>query len=189
MKSTIRKRTWQAVYRLLDRVSPVDYDCGELCGCACCTCEELPPDAEDFSMGMYLMPGEEKLFTMKEDWLIWTRERAEDYEFPDSWKGSVFFVRCKTPPSCPRHMRPLQCRTYPLMPFIDENEELRLILSCAETPYICPLISDEIRLEKRFCQATYTVWKRLIKDPLIYDMIRMDSDFLIGEGAEIKYIV
>ena len=38
MKSTIRKNTYKAIYRLLDRVSPVDYDCGTLCGAACCTC-------------------------------------------------------------------------------------------------------------------------------------------------------
>ena len=36
MKSTIKKRTWKAIYRLLDRVSPLPYDCGALCNAACC---------------------------------------------------------------------------------------------------------------------------------------------------------
>ena len=38
MKSTIKKRTWKSIYRLLDRVSPIDGDCGRLCGSVCCTC-------------------------------------------------------------------------------------------------------------------------------------------------------
>lgn len=47
IKSTIRKRTYRAIYRLLDRVSPVDYDCGTLCGAACCMVESEP----DMEMG------------------------------------------------------------------------------------------------------------------------------------------
>ena len=46
VKSTISKTTYEAIYRLLDRVSPVDYDCGTLCGGACCTCTYEPDDIE-----------------------------------------------------------------------------------------------------------------------------------------------
>ena len=95
MKSTIKRSTWKAIYRLLDRVSPIDGDCGKLCGCACCTPEgdETQEGLGDFVLGMYLLPGEEKLFSMKEDWLKWSVENAEDYEFPDSWHGKVYFIR------------------------------------------------------------------------------------------------
>lgn len=180
MKSTIRKSTWEAIYRLLDRVSPVRYDCGKLCGSACCICDgdESSQGAGDFEMGIYLFPGEEKLYTMKEDWLKWSVEKAEDYEFPNSWHGNVYFVRCTTPPVCPRNHRPLQCRTYPLMPYLNEQGEFSLILSQAKTPYTCPLINENIKLEPRFYQATYTVWKRLLKDPYIYDLIAYDSKIL-----------
>ena len=188
MKSTIRKKTWRAIYRLLDRVSPVDYDCGTLCGCTCCTCEDLPEDATDFEMGMYLLPGEEKMFTQKEDWLIWKKESALDYEFPDSWNGNVYFIRCKTPPVCPRKSRPLQCRFYPLMPFLDDSDNLYLILSPAYTPYQCPLIEKKMNLNDSFIQATYTVWRRLIQDPLIYDLVKMDSDGLLDDQEEITII-
>lgn len=177
MKSTIKRSTWKAIYRLLDKVSPIDGDCGKLCGCACCTPEgdETQEGLGDFVLGMYLLPGEEKLFSMKEDWLKWSVENAEDYEFPDSWHGKVYFIRCTTPPRCPREKRPLQCRTYPLMPYIDENGIFSLILSKAEVPYRCPLIDENIELNDRFIKATLTVWKRLIKDPLIYDMVKYDS--------------
>lgn len=172
MKSKIRKRTWRAIYRLLDRVSPVDYDCGKLCGAACCT---YSGDIADEDMGIYLYPGEEKIHDKNSDWLDWTVEQAEDFEFPDSWHGNIYFVRCKTPPHCPRNMRPFQCRTYPLTPHIDEYGMLTLIKNPEPLPYTCPLIADDMELNESFVKATYTVWAHLLRDPLIYDLVEMDS--------------
>jgi hypothetical protein len=176
MKSKIRKRTWRAIYRLLDRVSPVDYDCGKLCNAACCTyCGDL----QEEDLGIYLYPGEEKLHRKEadesQDWLKWSVEKAEDFDFPDSWSGNIYFGHCKTPPICPRELRPLQCRTYPLTPHLDENGVLSLIYNDEDLPYSCPLIEDEIPLNDDFVKATYTVWKHLLRDPLIYDLVAMDS--------------
>jgi hypothetical protein len=177
MKSSIRKTTYQAIYRLLDKVSPLLSDCGQLCGAACCSCggDGTSEDSLDFDMGIYLLPGEEKLFTQKEDWLKWNIEDAEDFDFPDSWFGKVYFARCKTPPHCPREMRPLQCRFYPLAPYLTAKGELKLILSPTELPYRCPLIMDKIPLQSSFIKATYTVWKHLIRDRRIRDLVEMDS--------------
>ena len=107
--------------------------------------------------------------------LDWSVQRAEDFEFPDSWTGNVHFVRCKTPPRCPRNMRPFQCRTYPLAPHITEEGVLILIKNDEELPYECPLIRDDIHLSEAFVKATYTVWSHLLRDPLIYDLVEMDS--------------
>ena len=171
MKSMIKKRTWRAIYRLLDHVSPIDGDCGKLCGAACCTCgDEL---VEDF--GIYLYSGEDAIHSRKSDWLEWTVEDAEDYDFPDSWIGKVYFVKCKTPPHCPREMRPFQCRTYPLSPYLSPEGVLELVYNDEELPYSCPLIEDEIPLSDDFVKATYTVWKHLIRDPHIYDLVEEDS--------------
>lgn len=185
MKSTIKKSTWKAIYRLLDRVSPIDGDCGKLCGAACCSQDgdESCDGACDFEMGIYLLPGEEQIYTMEEDWLKWSIEDAQDYEFPESWQGKVYFVRCKTPPKCPREHRPLQCRFYPLTPYLDEDDNLELLFSHADTPYVCPLIAEQMPLNERFYRANMTVWKRLIKDPLIYDLVKLDSE-IIREMAE-----
>lgn len=175
MKCTISKRKWQAIYRLLDKVSPIDGDCGNLCGAACCTCGSSLSEEENENFGIYLYPGEEKLHSRKEDWLEWSVENAEDYDFPDSWIGKLYFVRCKTPPVCPRNMRPFQCRTYPLSPYLDENGVLELVYNGEELPYSCPLIEDEIPLNDDFVKATFTVWKHLIRDPYIRDLVEMDS--------------
>ena len=105
MKSSTTKITFLAIYRFLDKVSPLDQDCGQLCGAACCTCGSQTDscdlcDEDDF--GIYLLPGEDKVFDRKEDWIGWEKNRAEDYEFPDSWHGTIYFLHCKTAPCCPR---------------------------------------------------------------------------------------
>lgn len=176
MKSTIRKITYQAIYRLLDRVSPLETDCGSLCKAACCTCgDHAAPDQQE-ELGIYLLPGEEKLFTRKEAWLSWSVEEAQDYDFPPSWQGKVYFVRCTCAPNCPRALRPLQCRFFPLAPHLLPDGTLTLILSPLELPYRCPLIDASMELTPAFIQATYTVWRRLIRDPLIYDLVSYDSE-------------
>ena len=202
IKSTIRKSEYMEIYRLLDSVSPLPYDCGELCGAICCgtdddTWTDSPvfKDTEDLSdpdpgkdaeirpaadeppeMGIYLLPGEDKLHRKKDNWLTWSEERAEDYAFPDSWKGTVYFVRCKTPPHCPREKRPIQCRTFPLAPHFMEDGRLVMILNDLELPYRCPLITEKMNLNPDFLEITHRCWKRLVKDPLIRDLVRMDSD-------------
>ena len=181
IKSTIKKRTYKAIYRLLNAVSPLDFDCGRLCGEACCT-EERPKAAEEelndapgTAMGIYLLPGEDKIHDKKDKWLSWSEENTEDYDFPASWKGKVFFVQCQGPSNCNRLMRPMQCRTFPLSPHIDDEGILSLVYNDMDLPYRCPLIEDEMPLNDSFIQATFTVWKHLIEDPLIYDLVREDS--------------
>ena len=96
MKSKIKKEEFEEIYRMLDKVSPVDFDCGKICGAICCR------DVDGEDMGMYLLPGEEKIHDRKDKWLEWSKERAEDYDFPDSWKGTIYFVKCADPSKCRR---------------------------------------------------------------------------------------
>ncbi|MBO4234837.1 MAG: hypothetical protein J5928_00125 [Firmicutes bacterium] len=201
IKSSIKKRTYQAIYRLLNRVSPLDSDCGTLCGAACCTSERNPAangiDCEGINngdamevamseeMGIYLLPGEDKIHDKKDSWLTWSSEDTEDYDFPKSWKGKVYFVQCKGPSNCKRELRPMQCRTFPLAPHIDEAGKLSLVYNDIDLPYRCPLIDEEMPLNDSFVQATFTVWKHLIDDPLIYDLVKMDSELREDALAEL----
>jgi len=181
MKSSIQKQTFESIFRLLDEVSPIDGDCGQLCGAACCTCQGA-------DMGMYLLPGEDKIYTREEEWLSWEHCRAEDYEFPESWHGKVYFLKCKNAPFCDRKKRPLQCRTFPLAPHLDEDGALFLIYHSSPLPYECPLITQQIPLNRDFIEATYSAWLQLIQDPLIYDLVEMDSDFRIEDGEPINIV-
>lgn len=185
MRSTLTKEIWTEVYKLLEDVTPVPFDCGTLCGAACCTCKaqaeaDAEPGEEVEDMGMYLLPNEhlmhERPADPADDWLEWAVDMAEDYDFPESWKGPVFFVNCKTPPICPRDKRPFQCRTFPLRPILDEDGRLGLITYDGELPYSCPLIdSGEVEITGEFYQAVYQAWSILIQDPLIHDLVEYDS--------------
>ena len=44
---------------------------------------------------------------------------------------------------------------------------------------------EGVSLNGRFIQATYTVWKHLIRDPYIYDLVKEDSAMRIKDNAEI----
>lgn len=180
MKSNIKKTTYRAIYRLLNKVSTVPYDCGELCNESCCK-------ISGSHMGIYLYPGEEKVFSRKESWLSWEIENAEDYEFPESWKGKIYFVRCKGVDECQRAIRPLQCRFFPLAPHITNDKQLVLIRYNESLPYSCPLITKKMDLNPDFTKATYTVFKRLVKDVRIYDLILMDSRLRNSNDIEIIY--
>ena len=159
----------------MDKVSPIDGDCGRLCKSACCDNDAASAKSPQSRFGMYLLPGEDKLFTRKEPWLTWSVEKAENYAYPGSWSGNVYFVQCKGASECDRAMRPIQCRSFPLAPYIDNEGLLRLILYPGKLAYDCPLISQRLPLNRNFITATYTVWKRLIRDPLIRDYVKMDS--------------
>ena len=144
MKSTITKTTYRAIYKLLDLVSPVDFDCGILCGAACCLCDYEPEDIEytaagdenaDKYMGLMLLPGEEKVFDDSDDeWISWGSLLAEDYDYPESWHGRVPFIQCRTAPLCKRNKRPIQCRTFPLSPHIDEDGIFHIIVCVKQVP-------------------------------------------------------
>lgn len=194
MKPVISERTYRAIYRLLDRVNPIDGDCGSLCGAECCTCSYEPEEIDfhgegdvnaDEYMGLFFLPGEEKIHQGEDDWLEWGHIQAEDYYYPDSWEGKIYFAQCNTSPLCPREKRPIQCRTFPLAPHIDEDGIFHVIMYSDELPYSCPLLEDDIKLNEDFIQATYTAWKHLLKDQRIYDLVEMDSEDRINEKREI----
>ena len=169
---SITKEKYQEIYEMLNRVEVLDHDCGSLCGAACCTRGGSYSEEE---MGIYLLPGEEELLK-DEEWLDIKVSDASEHDLPESWTGKVHFARCKTPPICRREMRPIQCRTFPLAPHIEESGELTMIYNDLELPYECPLIEEEIPLNDDYVDAMYETWEMLTEDPLIYDLVKMDSE-------------
>jgi len=164
--SKLTKAVYQKIYNILDKATPLKEDCGQTCGKLCCK-------QEDQNLGIYLLPGEEKMFEGREDWLVWEEQDSEDYDFPPSWTGKVYFIRCIT--DCPRTKRPIQCRTFPLAPHLTKEGKLILIRETLSLPYQCPLIKNKTPLELDFVLAVYHAWNILIQDPLIYDLVEYDS--------------
>lgn len=177
-------QTYRAAYRLLDRYSPIDGDCGLMCSAACCMSASGCHDEE---MGIYMLLGEDLIHDKNNSCLSWNAESSDEYGFPESWDETFWFVKCSGPPSCDRKLRPLQCRTFPLMPYISEDGELMMIYNDNELPYECPLIESEIPLNDDFVRATRTVWKHLLRDQRIRDMVEQDSKLLREALADEEY--
>jgi hypothetical protein len=172
------------LYNLSNMVTPVKSDCGILCGKLCCQ-----PD-QCVNLGMYLYPGEEVMFTGKEDWLEWDyRDPAED-NFPPSWKKPLPFIICTKP--CPREKRPLNCRFFPLAPHLLRDNTILLIHETMTLPYQCPLITQNTPLEESFIKMVGKCWQILLQDPRIKDLVEMDSreresSYLLPEVKGIVY--
>lgn len=158
---------WERIYRLLADVTPLAADCGRLCGAACCSEWEQ-------GVGMYLLPGEEIMFSKNEEWLSWQEHSTEEYEFCPSWTGSVHFVSCDG--FCPRDKRPFACRTFPVVPYLTPKGELEMRLDSAAS-LLCPLVKagDPGLLERRFLARTRLAWEELLQDQLIRDDVEWES--------------
>lgn len=165
------KKSIQKIYDLLDGVSPLDYDCGKLCGEICCVYDE---SEEHEAVGLFLLPGEELMYEDNDSFNLYAVD-SKEVDFPPSWKEDVFMVECINPPRCDRSIRPIQCRTFPLIAHISKDRKLHLILDENEIPYECPIMKDNIRLNEDFIKVTYKVWEILIQNPLVYDLVSFDS--------------
>ncbi len=183
------------IYELMGK-SAIDSDCGKLCQAACCQrkgpykkevenpnySQELKEAGyeEEPEMGMYLFPGEERYAADVEGFSI-EEEMAEDYGFPESWGEKVYFMTCMKV-ECERDKRPIQCRTFPLMPHLTEEGELRLIHYVGILPYRCPLITESMPLSEDFIKGVYEGWKLLLQNPGIYDFVWEESRLRTEEG-------
>jgi hypothetical protein len=176
------------IYNLLDQVTPLREDCGNLCGKLCC--QPANPDT-----GIYLYPGEEAMFQRDETWLSWSVQQAEEYDFPPSWRGPVYFVRCTG--ECPRERRPLQCRFFPLTAHFLASGALALIWETIALPYRCPLLGRRLPLEQEFVNAAAAAWSLLMQHPLIRDLVLWDSQerrrsahkvSFLGPARELKWV-
>lgn len=193
------KKEFEEIYRLWENVSPIDGDCGTLCSAACCRADGLYPDEiknpefdqdvleedEKDDLGICLLPGEELVQDQSDGWLTWYKSNAVDAGFPESWTCDVYYVKCRGPEFCRREKRPIQCRTFPLAPYITDDGKLKLILNEDLLPYKCPLVHQDYELKGDFIKATYSAWKRLIQDKRIFDLVEEDSRFRDECGFEL----
>lgn len=183
MNTIITKKSYEELYNRLNAVFPINGDCGDLCGVLCCTYN----NDSDGDVGIYLLPGEDQLFSKDESWLEWSIENAKDYDFPESWDGNVNFVKCKNPPTCDRNMRPLQCKFFPISAHITEDLQLVLIRYFEELPFSCPLQKKNAKLNEDFLIECYEAWKMLLEDQQIYDLIYYDSSYRESSEIDIVY--
>lgn len=159
-------RLIKAARELLADATPLEFDCGTLCGHKCCT--DFAPD-----VGVYLIPGELSLFDGSEDWIRWKFHSTRHYDFAPSWSrhGQIPFMQCTT--LCDREKRPFECRTYPLVPCLNDDGTIEMRYSpWAEG--VCPLTEryrlDQLRPE--FVDLARRAWQVLMEDPEMLDHVK-----------------
>ena len=106
----------QACRALIGSATPLQDDCGRLCGCACC--QSLPGD----ETGMLLFPGEEEFYRNLPGWQVKPCETG-------------LMVIC--PGACRRDERPLACMLFPLLPLLREDG-IKVAMD-ARSRAVCPL--------------------------------------------------
>lgn len=134
---------YKKLYRLLDEVTPLLVDCGELCQKACCD--------PKLGQGVYLFPGEEVMFSGKSYW--------EPIKIISERK----IVDCDG--NCKRDERPLFCRLFPLFPYLTPENDLLLVFYSPMHP-ICPLIklNDFKILADDYIETVKKIGKILLKN-------------------------
>ena len=156
---------YEKIYELLDKATPVPFDCGKICGAACCQ------QNEELDMVIILMPGEERMINRKEDWLHITEEDRKDYDLPESWGDRVMIARCDGPENCRRVERPIQCRIFPMMAVVDSDGEVEIVENDFALPYICPIIEEEAEISEEFMAVAKDAFEELIKDQRVRDLL------------------
>jgi hypothetical protein len=154
--------------RILADETPLEFDCGTLCGNLCC--KDYAPD-----VGVYLIPGELPLFDGTEEWATFDFHSTRGYDFAPSWKHhrQIPFLRCTGLCSQERHKRPFECRTYPLLPYLHADGQLEMRFS----PWaqgVCPL-TERYKVEElrpAFVAAAQRAWTVLLRDPEMLDHVQ-----------------
>lgn len=128
----------KSCYSVLGKYTPLEFDCGKLCGGKCCGGDE--------NTGMILFPGEENL--IDPDIIV---KKTED---------GIPIAICNG--TCDRNKRPLSCRIYPLFPHIINDEGREYIEIDFDSRADCPLTQGELNISRRFCKAVKRVGKYLL---------------------------
>ena len=136
--------------KLLETVTPLNRDCGRVCGAACCA------SLEGEKTGMLLFPGEEELYRNRPGW-----------EITETARGALLFC----PGTCTREERPLACRLFPLIP-LPEAERIR-VKTDRRAWAVCPLARQgKSAMHPAFRKAVQRAGELLMQDPEQAEMLR-----------------
>lgn len=145
---------YKKAYSLLDNTTPCKFDCGELCGKACCS------NNSNFAQnsGMLLLPYEK-------DYIFSLGKTS--FSFENSNDGTYLICRG----NCERNFRPISCRIFPFYPSFTEDNNF-VCRADIRAISVCPLI-----ISKKFKrQNVYFLrnFKKSIKVLLSHEEIKKE---------------
>lgn len=127
---------------LLRDITPLNMDCGQVCGGACC--RSLPGE----KTGMLLFPGEDAGYRGK-----------PGYEVLETATGPLLVCNG----TCKRKERPLSCRLFPVLPVV-RAEGVKVAMD-ARARAACPLAGQGVRgLSEAFVEAVRQAGQALLED-------------------------
>lgn len=137
---------------LLENITPLAVNCGQVCGARCC-------QADEHSSGMRLFPGEELL--------------VGDYHLTATADGGTLLTCDGT---CDRTTRPLACRLFPLFPYVEEDGRVRAVYD-PRAYRVCPLVREcaHVPMEWDFVRAVRQAGRLLMADPACAEFLRQQS--------------
>ena len=132
----------QEAWLLLETVTPLAADCGQVCGGRCCR-----PHGD--AVGMRLFPGEERLLP------------EGGYRLTATETGSLY--TCDG--TCDRAYRPLACRIFPLFPYVTEAGRVQAVYD-PRAYRVCPLVQHcaRVQLEREFVRTVRRAGRLLMGD-------------------------
>lgn len=163
------KRIYKEAYRLLEQVTPLRVDCGQLCSGACCI-------SEDNEAGMYLYPGEECMY--KNENTPWLRIEPSAFLYGDADKVTQIAICDGT---CDRALRPLSCRIFPLIPYLKEDGKPEIIID-PRAKSMCPL-AQTFRMadfEPEFVRRVKMIFGVLLKNKDVRDFV-IEQSYVLDE--------
>lgn len=142
---------YSLVYQTINGYTPLEYDCGSLCGKACCQGE---------GRGMYLFPNEENALDLS--------------KYETEYTESGILVKCDG--HCDRENRPLACRIFPFIPSLG-NDGIMTVKPDAGAFKICPCLQniDLVRFDKGFLRAVRRAGRLLTADSDCREFLRTMS--------------
>lgn len=164
-------KLYDMAYRLLDEVTPRRYNCGDLCGSACCKNLSQSSDSSAIPTGMLLLPYEK-------DYLQHAGANGFSY-LCDSSHTDADMVLCHG--RCDRRFRPFACRIFPYyVSFDTQNVPSMRLRPDPRAVQICPLVSQRAvkRCAPRFIRHVKEAVRLLSYEPLIREDFLKTAEFL-----------
>lgn len=162
---------YKEIYEILDQAGPAKYDCGRLCDSICCSDSSF----DDGDSYIYLLPGEKEYLDLVGSGICIEKQRRDEHDLPKSWGEYVYIARCPGKGSCERNIRPIQCRTFPLHPYINGKGVLEMAIFYMDIPYSCPFVEGKVAVSDDFYRTTLKAWNLLVEDKAIRDLVKLDS--------------
>lgn len=165
------KDIYKKAYQLMNEPI-IEGNCGFLCDFHCCR----DFDEKGNKLGVYLWPLEyEAIYKNRDTFEIEKvpKEEHGDIYMPDHLSDMYYFY-CEGSLDCPRDLRPLHCRSYPIEPHI-ESGDLMLVIE-KDQIHSCPLLKKEDEWRKEYIEGIYEAWSLLIKIPDIKTLVKYYSD-------------